>query len=130
MVPSIVHTLISILSRFGSQFHKYHFLYCKRVGRQSIGHPLNSNLSVLLCKSSPILCLPFISKSYRTWLQLNEVVIKQKWNQSLPFFFCTLFSHFLLCNTFLLPVLTNKTSPSISLDCGKFFNSNYKGKDG
>ena len=24
MVPSIVHTLISILSRFGSQFHKYH----------------------------------------------------------------------------------------------------------
>ena len=44
MVPSNVHTLIFILSRFGSQFYKYHFLYCKRVGRQSIRHPLNSNI--------------------------------------------------------------------------------------
>ena len=44
MVPSIVHTSISILSRFGSQFYRYHFLYCKRVGRQSIRHPLNSDI--------------------------------------------------------------------------------------
>ena len=44
MVPSIVHTLISILSRFGSQFYKYNFLYWQRVGRQSIRHPLNSDL--------------------------------------------------------------------------------------
>ena len=46
MVPPIVHTLFSILSRFGSQFHKYHFLCCKRVGRQSIRHPLNSDISI------------------------------------------------------------------------------------
>ena len=43
MIPSIVHTLISILSRFGSQFHNYHLLYCRRVGRQSIRHTLMRN---------------------------------------------------------------------------------------
>ena len=36
---------MSILFRFGSHFHKYNLLYCKRVGRQSIRHPLNSDLS-------------------------------------------------------------------------------------
>ena len=56
MVPSIVHTLISILSRFGSQFYKYHLLYCKRVGRQSIRHPLNSDISCVVCPVSCFVC--------------------------------------------------------------------------
>ena len=54
MVPSMIHTSISILSRFGSQFHKYNFLSCKRVGRQSIRHPLNSGISVMNLSGSKI----------------------------------------------------------------------------
>ena len=42
---------LSILSRLGSQFHKYHLLYCKRVGRQSNRHPLNSDLTTNKNKS-------------------------------------------------------------------------------
>ena len=82
MAPSLVHTLISILFRFGSKFHKYHLLYCKRVGRQSIRHPLNSDIGFAtpakICNDHSdvslkidINLLPFISAA-----QLRQVIRK------------------------------------------------------
>ena len=62
MVPSIFHTLILILSMFSSQFHKYHLLYCKRVGRQSIRHPLNSDISEFNWQKSVTISLNFFYK--------------------------------------------------------------------
>ena len=60
---SIVNTLILILSSFGSQFHNYHLLCCKRVGRQSIRHPLNSDIG----RYEALSCLPVCGRFECCW---------------------------------------------------------------
>ena len=103
MVPSIVHTLISILPRFGSQFYKYNLLYCKRVGRQSIRHPLNSDIRVCSDSEIKVLKTKYIdhennnqewamghgSRQSAAFINMNRVKDKgNKFSKIVPYCYC------------------------------------------